>query len=76
MPISEEQVRAGKQKILDLIRQTPELTAAAASVGILPGWRGLKVNLARPLEGDFAVPEAIDGIPVHVEVVGESSKLN
>jgi hypothetical protein len=47
------------------------------AVGIMPlgeGRYGLKVNLTTPPDEGVCLPDEIEGVPVHVEVVGRIRK--
>lgn len=79
MTASREQIRIAKEKILELVRSSPALSAALASVSIamLPGGdQAIKVGLARQIENGSELPTDIDGIPVQVEVVGETKAFD
>jgi len=67
-----------KEKVLALIRDNSELSEALPSVGIefLADGLGIKVSLAKPFEGNSILPTAIDGVPVRVEVVGNTSAFD
>jgi hypothetical protein len=63
-----EQARAAKPRVLTVFEQL----APVVGVGItwVNGGYGVMVNLrAAPPEGT-ALPDQVDGVPVHVEVVG------
>jgi hypothetical protein len=51
--------------------------ASVVCVGItkIDGGYGVKINLGEPPPPDADLPEAIDGVPVRVEVVGTIRKL-
>ncbi len=51
--------------------------AKVVGVGItqIDGGYGIKVNLGQPPPPGVRLPEAVDGVPVHVEVVGTIRKL-
>jgi hypothetical protein len=50
--------------------------ALVVGIGItrIDGGYGLKVNLAAPPAPDAELPEAVDGVPVRIEVVGAVRK--
>jgi hypothetical protein len=68
-----DQARAAKPRVMAVF----EKLAAVAGVGVtrVGGGYGVKVNLqTRPAEGT-KLPDAVDGVPVRVEVVGSIRKL-
>jgi hypothetical protein len=70
--ISVEQARAAKPRALDIFRRL----APVLGVGVTRVNHGyaLKVNLARVPESDVVLPTEVDGVPVHVEIVGRIRK--
>ena len=68
MAITRNQARAAKQKLLDQLRDVPEL--AGVGVTELNNEWAVKVNLTRP--ATFTIPSSIDGVAIWVEIVGES----
>jgi len=73
MAVSLDRARAAKSKVSDLFRGRD-----IVGVGItkIDDDYAVRVNLRQPIEPDTSVPEAIDGVPVQVEVVGEIRKQN
>jgi hypothetical protein len=67
---SRDEARRAKVAVLELV----EGDDAVNGVGIAPlageGGYSVKVNLARPLRPERALPDEIDGVPVVVEVIG------
>jgi hypothetical protein len=70
-PATLSQARAAKAKVAKLMKGSD----AVNGVGIARQGAGyaVKLNLVRPTETG-AVPSAVDGVPVKVEVVGEITK--
>ena len=77
MSISQEQIRAVKERVLALVRNNPEMSAASPSVSIafLPEGTGIKVSLSRPVECASPLPSEIDSVPVRIEIVGSATKF-
>jgi hypothetical protein len=71
-PITLDEARAAKARALNEFRRK----ASVVGVGItrIDGGYGVKVNLDSPTDPDAELPEAIDGVPVRVEVVGKIRK--
>ncbi len=67
-----EQARAAKERAKVIFARK----ASVVGVGIyrVAGGFGVKVNLSKPAPPDTDLPETIDGVPVHVEVVGTIRK--
>ena len=63
-----DEARAAKARALEIFRRL----GAVASVGItrVDDGYGLKVNLREPLRSGVSPPTTVEGVPVHVEVVG------
>ena len=70
-PATLTQARAAKAKVAELMKGSD----AVNGVGIARQGAGyaVKLNLIRPTKTD-ALPSAVDGVPVKVEVVGEITK--
>lgn len=68
-----DRARAAKPKAL----MTFSRLAKVVGVGItqMDSGYGLKVNLGRHPRPGVRLPEAVDGVPVHVEVVGAIRKV-
>jgi hypothetical protein len=62
------EARQAKATVLELVGGDD----AVSGVGVAPvaGGYGVKVNLARPLGAERALPDEIGGVPVVVEVIG------
>lgn len=67
-PVTLEQARAAKEAALELFTRI----GSVAGVGItrVGGDYAVKVNLKAPLPDGTAIPAAVGGVPVHVEIVG------
>jgi hypothetical protein len=71
--VSLEEVRAAKGKAAEVFRAL----VGEVAVGIAPAEKGLyrlKVNLTDPPAKGVTLPDAIDGVPVQIEVVGRIHK--
>jgi hypothetical protein len=68
-----DQARAAKARVPKVFGHK----ARIVGVGIteIDGGFGVKVNLREPPAPGQKIPSAIDGVPVHVEVVGPIRKL-
>jgi hypothetical protein len=67
-----EEARAAKARVMEVFAAL----APVVGVGItrIGGGYGVKVNLRETPAPDTALPEAVDGVPVRVEVVGTIHK--
>jgi hypothetical protein len=70
-PSTLDQARAAKGRVLEVFGKV----APVVGVGItrIGDGYGVKVNL-ESLPGDQSLPDAIDGVPVRIEVVGTIKK--
>lgn len=71
--VSLEEVQAVKARAAEVFRTL----VGEVAVGIAPADKGLyrlKVNLTEPPAEGVTLPDAIDGVPVQVEVVGRIRK--
>ena len=60
--------RAAKQKLAQRLADVEEVVG----VGItkVNGQYGVKVNLQQSLRDPTMIPDAIDGVPVHLDIIG------
>jgi hypothetical protein len=68
-----DQARAAKARAADVFGTL----VGEVAVGIMPlgqGRFGLKVNLTAPPGADVSLPDEIEGVPIHVDVVGTIHK--
>jgi hypothetical protein len=71
--VSLEEARAAKSKAAAIFRKL----VGEAAVGIEAlgeGRYGLKVNLTSAPDRDASLPQEVDNVPVHVDVVGKIRK--
>lgn len=62
------QAEAAKQAARELVRRLDK--RAAVGLTRVRGEFAVKVNLSAPLAKGAVIPEAIDGVPIKVEVTG------
>lgn len=69
---SVDEARAAKKRAMDVFKHL----APVVGIGItkIDGGYGVKVNLRDKPKATVLLPEAIDGVPVRVEVVGAIPK--
>jgi hypothetical protein len=72
MPITIDQARAAKEAAKKALADVPGLSGVG--VTMLGNDYAVKVNLRAPLPAHVALPREIEGVPLHVEVVGGISK--
>jgi hypothetical protein len=67
-----DEARAAKVRALEVFGRL----AAVVGVGVMriDGGYGVKINLREPPAADVTLPEAVDDVPVRVEVVGSIHK--
>ena len=66
---SRAQARQAKEAVVALVGDDVAVAGVGVAV-VAGGGYAVKVNLARPLESDRALPDEVGGVPVIVEVVG------
>ena len=70
--VSLEAARAAKSRVAEAFRGIGEVVGVGL-VSVDKGY-GIKVNLAKPPEGNTSAPTQIAGVPIRVEVVGTIRK--
>jgi hypothetical protein len=73
-PTTLDEARAAKAKALDEFRRKAKASVVGVGITRIDGGYGVKVNLDAPPAPDTELPDAIDGVPVRVEVVGKIRK--
>ncbi len=71
-PHTVDEARAAKKRAMDVFKRL----APVVGIGItkIDGGYGVKVNLRGKPKANVMLPDAVDGVPVRVEVVGPIRK--